>query len=109
MKKIEVGTEVCAVHHVSYRNEYSYYFTKVVKLTAKRATLENGDVIIIEPKDSRFESFGKSKFGYYKIVTPEILADHASIEQKKKIERWFDAQKFTFEQKKKIYNLLNIE
>lgn len=113
MQKLKVGMEVCAVHHVGYRNEYSYYFTKVVKLTAKRATLENGDVVGNEevPKyengkiDLRFESYGKRRFDFYRIITPEILADHEAIEEAKKIERWFNAKKFTAEGKAEIYKL----
>jgi len=113
MQKLEIGTEVCAVIRSTIRNSYSYRFTKVAKLTAKRATLENGDVVVNETvmdwdkTGYIFNAYGNSAHNTYKIVTPEILADHTSMEHKKKIERWFDTQKFTFEQKEKIYNLLN--
>jgi hypothetical protein len=107
MKKLEVGTEVCAVHSSRTSNRYSYIFTRVAKVTAKRATLENGDVVNNEQIERHgglyFESYGKCKNAFYRIVTPEILADHAQIEETTKINLWFFNKKFTAEEKAAIY------
>lgn len=109
MQNIEVGMEVCAVHSSRTSNRYSYIFTRVVKVTAKRATLENGDIVNNEQIERLgslyFESYGKCKNQYYRIVTPEILADHAAIEETTKISLWFYNKKFTAEDKAEIYKL----
>jgi hypothetical protein len=114
MANIEVGTEMCLPHYDRWTKEYSYSFSKVAKLTAKRATLENGKILNLDPlQDSNrnadyFKTFGDGRdYECWYFATPEIHAEQKQHEYKNKIQRWFDTQKFTFEEKEQIYNLLN--
>lgn len=109
MKKLEVGTEMCIKYYDRWEQEYSYGFSKVVKMTAKRATLENGKVLNLEPNTSNqgeiyFKTFGDGRdYQYWFFATPEIHAKQKAYEEKKKVCLWFDAKKFTAEDKAAIY------
>jgi hypothetical protein len=109
MKKLEVGMEVCTIIHRRFTNDYRYEFSKVVKLTPKRATLANGDILNNElvrdnySKNFVFKTYGNDNRDNYIFVTPEILADDAAIKERQKISLWFNAKKFTSEEQAIIY------
>ena len=45
----------------------------------------------------------------WEILTQEIIEEATQEAEKQKVENWFSKQKFTFEQKEKIYKLLSNE
>lgn len=110
MQKLEVGMEVCTIIHRRFTNDYRYEFSKVVKVTPKRATLANGDILTNElvsdsySKKLVFKTYGNDNRDNYTFVTPEILADDKAIKEQQKISLWFNSKKFTHEEQAIIYN-----
>lgn len=113
IRKLCVGDKVCNIRNQRWSDGVVYSFATVIRLTATQAVLSDGTKLINEPTKISYTN-GKYGFSVYgdrwtkwQLVTGEILVE-ASIEKERQfINKWFDAQKFTNEQKKSIYNLLN--
>lgn len=111
MEKLKVGDRVVNVNSSTWGTHYN--FSEVEKLTPTQAVLKNGVRLVNEPKRFYYndESYSFSEKGNkwkrWELETPEILADYKLQQENITIKTWFRDHKFTPEEKKTIYELLN--
>jgi len=113
--KLEVGDKIVSVVSIRWTNFIDYNFDEVERLTSTQAITKNGIRLKNEGRlswaDNKTIKFKEHKSGYdadnYQLVTDKILQDYNVEKHKQKVSNWFDKQKFTFEQKELIFNLLN--
>lgn len=109
--RLKVGDKV-------YRKQYqrfgdrvvSYNMTEVERLTKTQAILRDGTKLINEPttdynKNVCFSEYGE-RSNRYKRLTDEIIKEQAEWKNAVKAVNWFDAQKWTEEQKIQVFNSL---
>lgn len=110
-EKLKVGDKVYKKEYPRWSKVPSYSFSTVARLTSTQAILENGTRLTNIPRDSfnhdaviDFREVG-DKWAGWSIQTPEIIAEAKEQKRRNQIERWFSEQKFTFEQKKVIFEM----
>lgn len=111
MEKLKVGDKVCYKHYF-YGELRRIEVSEVERLTKTQAILKNGDRLKNEPiecynnKEIYYNSIGYNTKSY-ELLTEENILFISNFKHEIKINNWFNLKKFTFEEKEKIYNLLN--
>ena len=112
--KLEVGDKLVAVKCYPYGGTKDFRYDEVERVTKTLAITKQGCKIKIMGSMDRFDKvikWGNTPFSYHEpdwqLVAPEILEEEKQYKELRKIQRWFDNKKFTDEEKKQIYNLLN--
>lgn len=107
MEKLKVGDKVYTEISHRWSRETEYVVADVIRLTKTQAVLSNGTKLINEVvkawnKEECFSEYGDRWINWH-IQTDEFLEKYNEWKEKRIIEKWFDSQKFTFEEKKNIY------
>lgn len=112
MRLLKVGDKVYKKIHSRHGREFILSLSTVTRLTKTQAVLENGVNLINKPIRPYFasEPVGYSqnidRYEKWSIQTEEVLSEWAIEQERVRVSRWFDAQKFTDYEKGCIYNLI---
>ncbi len=110
---LKVGEKVCSIHYHRHSDKKSYNFSEVERLTATRAVLKNGVVLVNKPcidyyKNEEFRQYGESAYsGRWQRATASLIEEAKVERHKSKVETWFSNKKFSFDEKEAIYNLFS--
>jgi len=112
--KLKVGDKVYNKNHWRYSDKYSYIFSEVERLTSTMAVLKNEVKLINESaidhwdtdKTPHWKRHGE-RSEQWKLVTDAIIEDDKIVRYNNSAINWVDSQRFTNEQKIKIYKLFN--
>lgn len=114
MEKLKIGDKLYNVAQDGFNDFARYSFSEVVELTDTLAVLKNGVRLLNKPKQSYIMedvgySVSRKKGTHWHIVS--LTAIHnAQIENEKiTIHDWFEERDFSFQEKKRIYELLMVK
>lgn len=110
IQKLKVGDKIYNERNNRWTGETEFLIGEVVRITKTQAVLSNGIKLINEVvkgwnKENCFAEYG-NRWNKWFIQTNDFLERYNEWRVKRIIEKWFDAQKFTFEEKKIIYKTL---
>ncbi|WP_394749363.1 pyruvate kinase [Spongiimicrobium salis] len=109
MRELKVGDKVYNVTQNGFTDFARYSFSEVVGLTKTLAILKNGTRLINQPKVSYImESVGYSvsrkKGVHWHLVSLQAIRNAQIENEKIEAHDWFEAKKFSQEEKQWIYN-----
>lgn len=112
MKKLEVGDKMYFRSQSRFGRDIYFRFETVERVTKTQAVLSNGIKLINHPFKNHFDNhYGfcqlGQRFDKWYIQTDEIVAEAQKENKRQSINRWFDNQKFTDEQKLQVHDLFN--
>lgn len=113
MEPLKIGDNVVKITTSRWSDYKQYTFGTIARLTKTQAITDKGNKIINEPHN-HWSSGGKIVYSEYgdrwtkwQIVTDEIIEEGKKAQERIKVSNWFQTQRFTDEDKKKIYDLFN--
>jgi hypothetical protein len=112
--KLEVGDKLVAIQHSRYGSGKSFTHVVIDRVTKTQAITTSGRKIKLEGNINQFDKilyFEEIPFSYhntdYQLETDETQLEETKEIERRKIDSWFSEKKFTDEEKKQIYKLLN--
>lgn len=112
MRKLVIGDKMYNVKQKGFDDFMRYSFSEVVELTKTLAVLKNGVKLINRPKTSFIEPIGYSvnrdKNNHWHLMTVEVIRKAQIENEKIAIHDWFENKKFTFKEKKAIFNAYKV-
>lgn len=110
---LKVGERVCSISTEKYGTKKYYSFSEVDRLTNTRAILKN-DIVLVNSinygweNEEQFKIYGEGSYSpRWQRVTENIVNEAKEQQVVNNIESWFNLKKFTFKEKKEIYEILN--
>lgn len=114
MEKLRIGDKLYNVAQDGFNDFARYSFSEVVELTETLAVLKNGVRLLNKPKQSYIMedvgySVSRKKGTHWHLVSLTAIRNAQIENEKITIHDWFEERDFSFQEKKRIYELLMVK